>query len=1072
MASIRVARLAFNRGLVSRLGLARADIQRLAMAAETMINWIPRVLGSMMLRPGLGYLFSSQSNAQATYLPFVFDLADKALVELTNLTMRVIISDAVVTRTGVDTTISNGTFVKWITTFTVGSPSEVSAALSIDGVSTMNMTASGGLESAFSADGLATMNFVGTTTALTEAPMSSDGTSTMSLTGVTIGAAAMSTAGAATAAPVPPGRLTYAGDDNFSNDDRITLTTTGSLPAGLAVGVDYYVLNVDVGSKNFEIALTIGGDPINTLGPNFGTHSVENYEFFAAWTDADESGAMSDWKTGGFLSLVGNGSAFAIRRQNLAVSAGDLNVEHGVTIVIERGPVLFRAGTGPGGDDLVAETTLETGTHSLTVTPLTASLWVEFKQRLLRETLVDSITIDAAGDLSIPAPWATADLRTIRYDLSGDVFFVACKGYPQYRIERRATNAWSIVKYITTDGPFRVINVSGTTITASALTGNITLTASDPVFTAGMVEGLFQLVSVGQTVTTTTSADDNASTGAIRVTGIDAARGFTVTLSGFGSATVTLQRSFDEEATWIDFNAYTANTSITIDDGLDNQIIHYRLICKTGNYASGTIVMTLAITTGSITGVVRLTAFTSNLSVTAEVLVALGGVVATQDWAEGSWSTYRGFPTAVSFHEGRLTWAGQDQIKASASDGFSTFDAEIEGDSAPIQRSIGSGPVDTINWLLSMQRLIAGAEMAEFSVRSSSLDEPLTATNFNLKAASTQGSAPVAAVKVDQTGVFVQRGGQRVYELSWGASGVDYEASHLSALVPEIGAPEIVKVAVQRQPDTRIHCVRSDGTVAMLLFDKLENVVCWLDVQTDGIVEDVVVLPGDAGDKEDWVYYSVQRTIDTVTKRYLEKWAFESEVGDFTLNKQADSFLIYSQAASNVISGLTHLEAESVVVWDNNKCLTDSNGDIATFTVSGGVITVTNGGDTYLATDGIVGLPYSGSWKSAKFVELMAQQNGSLTDEQLIQGLALILADVHAKGLQFGPTLTESEMNDLPEIGPTGAVVDPDAVRSDYTVGPTAFPGTWDKDTRLCLLAKAPRPCIVLAALAELNHHG
>ncbi len=88
MATTRVARLAWNRGLVSRLGLARADIARLGMAAETMTNWVPRVLGSMMLRPGMQFLASSKDDAQAVYLPFIFSISDKANIELTNLAMR------------------------------------------------------------------------------------------------------------------------------------------------------------------------------------------------------------------------------------------------------------------------------------------------------------------------------------------------------------------------------------------------------------------------------------------------------------------------------------------------------------------------------------------------------------------------------------------------------------------------------------------------------------------------------------------------------------------------------------------------------------------------------------------------------------------------------------------------------------------------------------------------------------------------------------------------------------------------------------------------------------------------
>jgi hypothetical protein len=66
-------------------------------------------------------------------------------------------------------------------------------------------------------------------------------------------------------------------------------------------------------------------------------------------------------------------------------------------------------------------------------------------------------------------------------------------------------------------------------------------------------------------------------------------------------------------------------------------------------------------------------------------------------------------------------------------------------------------------------------------------------------------------------------------------NGVNYGSTQLSALVPEIGDPGIVKMAVQRQPDTRIHCVRSDGTVALLVFDKVESVICWVEIETPGI---------------------------------------------------------------------------------------------------------------------------------------------------------------------------------------------------------------------------------------------
>ena len=908
MARTRVAKLAFNRGLVSRLGLARADIKRLGMAAETMTNWVARTLGSMSIRPGLGYIGASASNAKAKHIPFVFSTSDKAIIELTAALMRIWISDALVTRGSVSSAVTNGTFTS----------------------------------------------------------------------------------------------------------------------------------NIN------------------------------------SWTDSDESGGTSAWVAGGYMGLTGNGTAAAIRDQTVTVVAADQGDEHALRIIIQRGPVILRVGSSAGGDEYITETELATGTHSLAFTP-TGDFRIRFMSRLKRQVLVDSVAVEAAGVMTLPTPWALADLENIRHDQSGDVIFVAASSYTQRKIERRATRSWSVVQYLPTDGPFRTENVGPITIAASALSGNITLTASAALFRSTQAPStnnagaLFQISSDGQRVESLDIVAQNTWSSAIRVTGVDASRVFTVIIANLTAtgSTVTLQRSLESDSgPWENVTTYTTDQTITFDDGLDNQIAWYRIGVATGGYVAGTIDVTLDYALGSITGVVRLTAFSSSTSVSAEVITDLGDTAATDIWAEGQWSDHRGWPSAVAFAEGRLWWGGKDKITGSISDAFDGFDPDFEGDAGPIQRSIGTGPVDTINWLLALQRLLIGGQGAEFSVRSSSLDEPLTPTNFNLKTASTQGSAGVPAIKIDARGVMVQRGGTRVYELAFDAETFDYAATHLSALIPEIGEPSITRMAAQRQPDTRVHFVRSDGTAALLVFDKVEQVICWSEVETDGTIEDVVVLPGDSGAAEDQVYYSVQRTINGSTVRYLEKWALESECRGSTLCKLADSFVTYTGAATATITA-AHLAGENVVVWAGGADVGTASDGTQTYTLNGsGQATL-----TATVTNYVVGLPYSASYKSAKLVELLAQIEGSLTDTQQIKAIALILADVHAKGLKYGQTLTESEMDPMPEIE-EGTTVSANAVRTDYATEKITFPSEWTTDARICLLAKAPRPVTVLAAIAELEHHG
>jgi hypothetical protein len=230
--------------------------------------------------------------------------------------------------------------------------------------------------------------------------------------------------------------------------------------------------------------------------------------------------------------------------------------------------------------------------------------------------------------------------------------------------------------------------------------------------------------------------------------------------------------------------------------------------------------------------------------------------MATEIWAEGDWSSKKGWPSSVAFYEGRLWWSGLTKFWGSVSDAFNSFDDTVDGDSGTISGAIGSGPVDTVNWLMPLLRLIIGTQGAEASLRSSSFDEPLTPTNFGVKYPSTQGSAGVAAVKIDSSAIFVQRSGTRIYELTYDSSVYDYVSNDMTTLCPEICQPSIIAIGAHRQPDTRIHCVRSDGKVAIQVYDKSEDVRCWVLFETDGLVEDVVTLPGNV---EDRVYYVVNR---------------------------------------------------------------------------------------------------------------------------------------------------------------------------------------------------------------------
>ncbi|EPY1562557.1 hypothetical protein ACW9S2_005246 [Klebsiella michiganensis] len=884
--------LAFNRGIISPLSLARTDIERLALSAEVQTNWMPRLLGSMMLRPGLGYIGQTLGNKRARFIPFVFATDDTALIELTDGKMRVWVDDVPVSRAAVSSVIINGEFAT-----------------------------------------------------------------------------------------------------DLSN-----------------------------------------------------------------WTDADESDSTSEWTDTG-MQLTGNGSTSAIRWQQVNVAAADHNIQHGVRITLSRGPVTVMIGSSQGEDDYIAETTLLEGVNSLSFIPA-GDFYIQFESAAMFPVIVESVSVESGGVLELSTPWTESDLESVQVAQSADVLFVACSGVQQRRIERRDNGSWSVVKYYSNDGPYNVMNVSPTTLTPSARTGLVTLTASASLFRAGHVGALFRLTSSGQTVASTINGESQF-TGYVKVTGIDDSRKFTVSISNADAATpwsgsVTLQRSVSEPGAWTDVKTWTGTTSETYDDGLDNNTIYYRIGVAAGDWTtgSGSVLVQIEYSGGSLTGAIRLTAVNSKTSAIGIVLSDLGGTSATAEWYEGAFSEKNGFPGAVAIFEGRLWWAGGDRIYGSYSDAYDSFDdgnnteEKVSGDASGINYSIGSGPVDKVNWLLPVLRLIAGTQGCEASIQSSSYGEVVTPDNFHIKYPSTRGSTHAGAVVLDNRGIFIHRSGRRVYELNYTSDYYDYASTDLTDLWPECGNSPVTRIAAQRLPDDRIHCIRENGTVAVLVRDPAEDLKAWVVVETDGTVEDVVTLPGD---EEDRVYYVVNRN----GIRCLERWAKESECVGGSLNKQADSFTASVGSSISTLSGLSHIEGKTVVVWADGK-------DIGTRTVSGGAIVL---GASY--SNVIAGLGYTAKYKSSKLA-YAAGMGTALAQRKRVDHLALIMRNTHYRGMTYGPDFDIQD--DLPAeefANPTAS----NTVWESYDRDSFEFDGSWDTDSRICLVAAAPRPVTVLAAIVSLTTH-
>ena len=908
--------LAFNRGVVSKRGLARQDLDRMAMSAEIQTNFVPRVLGSMMLRPGMQYIDTmavSQGLNLVRQMPFVFGVDDTALIEFgVGSYMRVRIDDVLLER-------------------------------------------------------------------------------------VAVGAA----------------------------------VTDPFFDAALGVGVNDWTDESDLGA-------TAESGPLATVA--------------------------------NVLNLDGTGEDYAKVTQRVEVAGGEESTEHALAIGVTTEFVRLRVGTTQFDDDLVTETQLGKGTHNISFTPGQDHFWIELANDRNYRALVSVCNIGTAGPVQFTTDWSTEDqVRSVRWAQSGDVIYVTADGLRTKKIERRGDGrSWSLVDYGPEDGPFGTLNVSATTVEVDAIEGDVTITASEPIFEQTMGASIFgpgilvRAASQGQVVTQAVNAADQFSP-PIRVSGTGEARRFGIIIENIppGSGTVTVQFSIGSDTgPWNDLTPqYTTNQNTTYLDEQDDQIIYYRIGVKAGDFTSGPINCTLSYTNGSITGIARMTGYTSPTEISAKVLQPFGSLLPTKDWELGQWhgGMQGGFPSSVDIHENRLWFAGNDRIWGSVSDNYESFDDETEGDSGPINRNIGSGPIRVISWLKSFGRLLIGtSENAApidsakmdgnhpLGVRSSSFDEAITPSNFNIKTISSKG-------------VFVDRTRERLYELSYNSDSTDYQSIDLSIFAPDYNRSGIVHLAVQMKPDIRVHCVREDGTVGMLVYDRLENVICWCEVVLGGVgnwcVEDVAVLPGR---EEDQVYYTVKGfNSEDGEERFLLKWSKESEAIGGDNNYMLDAWGQYTGAPTDQLVGLERLAGLEVGVWADGA-------DRGTFTV------------TQFGTPGeldldaqysniIYGLVYTGQFKSAK----LGQLDGiGMLERKKVNRLGFVAENLHYQGLQYGPDF--DQLRDMPRYE-RGQETPADTVWDDYHEDNFSFGGEWRPDSRICLQATAPRPCTILAAMAEFE---
>ena len=309
----------------------------------------------------------------------------------------------------------------------------------------------------------------------------------------------------------------------------------------------------------------------------------------------------------------------------------------------------------------------------------------------------------------------------------------------------------------------------------------------------------------------------------------------------------------------------------------------------------------------------QITSITSTTVVVGTVIKTFTASSASTDWALGAWSEYTGYPSCVTFYEQRLVFAGTEHqpqtLFFSKSGDYENMDDAYHGtiaDDDAIIYTIASNQVNAIRFLSATRTLIVGTVGGEFSVSGGGTDDPVTPTNILIKKQSNHGCANIDAIPVGNVTLFLQRAKRKIRELAYNFDVDGYVAPDMTILAEHISESGINSMSYQQEPNQLIWCVRSDGRLVCLTYQREQQVVAWHQHIFGGafgtgiaVCESIATIPTDDKEYQSWVI--IKRTVNGVTRRYVEYInQFDFDQTDNTNFNFLDSQLAYSGATTTL----------------------------------------------------------------------------------------------------------------------------------------------------------------------------
>lgn len=453
-----------------------------------------------------------------------------------------------------------------------------------------------------------------------------------------------------------------------------------------------------------------------------------------------------------------------------------------------------------------------------------------------------------------------------------------------------------------------------------------------------------------------------------------------------------------------------------------------------------------------------------DIDVDVQQIVSIANV---STWRLGSF--YPGnYPYAVCLAEGRLWFGGEPlapyRFYASESGIFEKFsptgwESQTPNDNNAISYAVAVNQVNEILWIETGRSVILGTPGGVFPVLASSLNEPVSPFNVNVPSPMPYGAAAIKPSRVGNTVVYIDRTQRSLRGVVFSVDSGGYSSIDLTRRARHISVDGLAGVDYQLMPDSIVWCWKSDGTIAALTYVPEEDVLAWSRHilggsfgSSNAIVESMAVIPmPDASGDQVWML--VKRTINGATHRYVEfmeeKFLRDDDIEDGFF---VDCGLTYDGAEATTISGLLHLEGETVAVLADGFVVSDK-------VVSGGAITL-----AYAASKVHVGLGFNSDVGSLSLDTPANQPSGAAgTSRGILKrpNTFIVRFDATNTGL-YGPD--SGNLSPIP-FRDAGDALDTPTPLFSGEKELTVEPG-WDREAKFFFRQDKPLPFTILSITA------